>query len=99
MARIQVKDEGIGIDRETMQQLFRPFSSMKDGGTGLGLFITRRIVTEHNGDLRVKSKAGGGSIFEILLPRADGTQMSAAAPVDDSNEGANGAGAGHESSR
>ena len=69
--RVRVRDEGRGIPAEEIQSIFTPFISMRDQGTGLGLFIARRIVTEHGGRLEVKSRVGKGSTFDILLPAVD----------------------------
>ena len=68
---MRVRDEGRGIPAEEIQSIFTPFISMRDQGTGLGLFIARRIVTEHGGRLEVKSRVGKGSTFDILLPAVD----------------------------
>ncbi len=68
---IRVRDEGRGISEEKMQKIFTPYFSMRDRGTGLGLFISRRIITQHGGTLKVRSRVGRGTTFEILLPAAD----------------------------
>ncbi|MEJ2100308.1 MAG: response regulator [Desulfobacterales bacterium] len=66
----EVKDNGIGMDRETRESLFTLFYSSKgDKGTGLGLFIADRIIDQHGGRISVKSKPGQGSSFKITLPR------------------------------
>jgi len=67
---IRVRDEGCGISEEKLGKLFTPYFSMRDRGTGLGLFITRRIVNQHEGQITVKSRIGKGTTFEILLPVA-----------------------------
>ena len=66
--RITIRDSGIGISREGVARLFSPFFSTKAGGTGLGLFITRRIIREHGGAISVKSKPGQGTTFQISIP-------------------------------
>lgn len=78
-AVLRVRDEGCGIPKEKIQKLFSPFFSMKDRGTGLGLFITRRIIEQHGGKLKVTSKVGTGTTFEIRLPSADGAVANAEA--------------------
>jgi len=65
---LRVRDEGCGLDEEKIQKIFMPYFTMREHGTGLGLFITRRIVTQHGGRLKVQSKPGRGATFEILLP-------------------------------
>jgi signal transduction histidine kinase/CheY-like chemotaxis protein len=68
--RIEVSDTGIGIEPEHLARLFDPFFTTKPvgQGTGLGLFICKRIVHEHDGELEVESKPGLGSTFRVLLP-------------------------------
>ncbi len=67
---IVVSDTGPGIDEGAMSRLFEPFFTTKEvgKGTGLGLYISRRIVQEHGGSLSVESKKGGGAAFTMLLP-------------------------------
>lgn len=67
---IQVQDTGIGMSRQDMTRLFDPFFTTKSSGTGLGLFSCRRIISNHNGFMRVDSKLGKGTVFSIYLPQA-----------------------------
>lgn len=69
-ARVQVviKDSGPGIPQEARERLFEPFFTTKPNGTGLGLSITRRIILDHQGDIRAESQPGEGTAFHILLP-------------------------------
>jgi two-component system nitrogen regulation sensor histidine kinase GlnL len=69
-AVIEIEDRGPGIPREIQQQLFNPFFTTKDGGTGLGLPISLRIVEEHGGAVEVQSQMGQGTTFRVLLPTA-----------------------------
>ena len=65
-----IEDNGIGMDRQTRDQLFTLFFSSKGTrGTGLGLFITNNIIGQHGGDIQVASTPGHGSRFVIRLPR------------------------------
>ncbi len=66
--RIAVTDSGIGMPEEVRANLFRPFFTTKDSGTGLGLISCKRIVGNHGGFLRVQSEAGRGTTFEIYMP-------------------------------
>jgi two-component system, NtrC family, nitrogen regulation sensor histidine kinase GlnL len=68
----EVSDRGPGIPLEVQQQIFNPFFTTKDTGTGLGLPISVRIVEEHGGTVEVQSRMGEGSTFRILLPLAEG---------------------------
>lgn len=65
-----VEDTGIGINDELLKQIFIPFFTTKDvgQGTGLGLSVVHGIVTSHRGSIRVESKVGCGSKFEIKFP-------------------------------
>jgi two-component system NtrC family sensor kinase len=67
---ITVADTGIGIPREDIKNLFRPFFSTKElgRGTGLGLTICKELVKTHSGQIIVESEEGKGTIFRILLP-------------------------------
>ena len=66
---IDVKDTGAGISPEVMPKLFTAFASTKGSrGTGLGLACSKKIVTEHGGEILVNSKLGKGSKFCIVLP-------------------------------
>ena len=65
---VEVKDNGEGMDEETRQRVFEPFFTTKPHGTGLGLAMARSIVTSVGGEIRVRSKSGVGTTFEILLP-------------------------------
>ncbi|PLX87406.1 MAG: hypothetical protein C0619_14950 [Desulfuromonas sp.] len=70
--KLSISDNGPGIPEGLRDKIFEPFfTSRKDGeGTGLGLYICRKIVTDHGGDLRLKKKVDAGCCFEILLPAA-----------------------------
>lgn len=66
---INVNDTGAGISPEFLPKLFTAFSSTKGSrGTGLGLACSKKIVTEHGGEILVNSKLGKGSKFTVMLP-------------------------------
>ena len=65
---IQVKDSGCGISAEHMDSIFEPFKTYKEGGTGLGLSLSKRIIEAHGGSISVMSKEGDGATFTIKLP-------------------------------
>ena len=62
------EDTGIGIPEDAMAGLFEAFHTTKEEGTGLGLVIAKRIVEAHQGTIRVSSKPGTGTCFEVWLP-------------------------------
>lgn len=70
---LRVRDQGVGIQEKELSQIFDPFYSSRSGGTGLGLATVDRIVRSHGGHVRVQSKVGEGSVFEIFLPKAPGS--------------------------
>ena len=70
-ARIHVIDTGPGIEPSKADQVFRPYVTGRQGGTGLGLPTARRIVQEHGGELTLHSEVGKGSDFTIHLPLGD----------------------------
>jgi signal transduction histidine kinase len=69
--RIEISDTGEGIPPERIERIFEPFYTTKKAGegTGLGLFIVRKIVELMNGRISVTSTVGEGTTFTILLPQ------------------------------
>jgi len=71
-ARIVIADSGSGIRPEQRKRLFEPFyTTKKDVGTGLGLWVTQEIVQKHGGRISLRSSAGqdrSGTVFSIFLP-------------------------------
>jgi two-component system phosphate regulon sensor histidine kinase PhoR len=69
---VQVTDQGIGIPAEVIPHLFERFYRVKDtaarGGLGLGLYISKQIITAHGGRIWAESKVGKGSTFNFTLP-------------------------------
>ncbi len=72
-ALLEVRDTGVGMDKETLGRIFEPFFTTKEGstGTGLGLSTTYGIVRQHGGGVRVESVPGAGSVFRVFLPLAE----------------------------
>ena len=66
--RVRIVDNGCGISAENQKRIFEPFFSARQGGTGLGLFLSLNFVRRWGGDIRVASEPGRGSTFEIVLP-------------------------------
>jgi two-component system sensor histidine kinase PilS (NtrC family) len=81
--RLQVIDSGRGMTEEQRTNLFHPFQSFFDGGTGIGMAIVYRIVQDHGGRLRVDSRPGAGTTITVELPAvaASVTLVSAEAPA------------------
>jgi signal transduction histidine kinase len=72
---ISIKDNGIGMKKETIQNLFslnltgkQQYGTEGEKGTGLGLQLTKDFVLKNGGDLRVNSEKGEGTTFTIILP-------------------------------
>jgi two-component system sensor histidine kinase PilS (NtrC family) len=66
--RMQVVDTGLGMSEEQRTNLFHPFRSLFDSGTGIGMAIVYRIVQEHGGRLEVESHPGSGTTITVELP-------------------------------
>jgi len=73
-AMVKVKDTGIGIKKEDMDRLFKPFQQLDSSygrkyvGSGLGLAICNRIITYHGGEIWAESEFGKGSSFKFIIP-------------------------------
>ncbi len=65
---ILISDNGYGMSKKDLEQIFHPYFTTKKQGSGLGLVITERIVIEHNGKINIDSKEGKGTIVSIRLP-------------------------------
>jgi signal transduction histidine kinase len=76
IARVEVRDNGDGIDRETLQRIFEPFFSGDDAqGSGLGLAIASELAERMSGRLRVRTSAAG-TAFTLEIPAQPGRQVS-----------------------
>jgi signal transduction histidine kinase len=71
-ARVDVRDQGIGIGEENQKRIFQQFERVSAkhavAGLGLGLFISEQIVTAHGGTITVESRIGEGALFRVCLP-------------------------------
>lgn len=65
---LTVEDEGVGMDSEAVERMFQPFHGAFRQGSGLGMSIVHRIVTDHGGDVRVASQPGHGTRVEVRIP-------------------------------
>nr|WP_312983102.1 HAMP domain-containing sensor histidine kinase [Clostridioides sp.] len=72
---IEIEDEGIGINKSEYTNIFKRFYRGKSKeilnaeGSGVGLYLTRRILEEQGGSIRVKESLSGGSVFQMVLPK------------------------------
>ena len=67
---IHVADTGTGISKENLDKMFTPFFTTKEAGkgTGLGLSICNKIVSQHRGEIKVKTEVNVGTTFSVVLP-------------------------------
>jgi signal transduction histidine kinase len=71
---LTVADTGPGMTAEFVRtRLFRPFSTTKTKGIGLGLYTCREVIEAHGGRIEVESEPGSGTRFRVVLPSAPGT--------------------------
>jgi two-component system sensor histidine kinase HydH len=68
---IDIKDNGSGISTEDLSKIFDPYFTTKPKGTGLGLAIVHKIIEAHQGQIKVRSTIGQGTVFSIALPLGD----------------------------
>jgi len=69
--RETVADTGSGIQPEHLHHIFEPFFTTKDNfGTGLGLWVTSELIRRNQGEIRVRSRVGRGTVFTLVLPEA-----------------------------
>ena len=66
--KITIMDEGVGITHKNIEQIFDPYFTTKQSGSGLGLATVHSIITKHNGHISLESQVGKGTTFTIYLP-------------------------------
>jgi PAS domain S-box-containing protein len=81
--RIEIADSGVGIAPGDADRVFNPFFSTKDGGTGLGLALTHKIVEDHGGSIDFRSLTGAGTTFRLDIPLFPDPPAEAASHGDD----------------
>ena len=64
---VKVADQGCGMDESTVARIFEPDFTTKKTGSGIGLFVAEKIVSDHGGQLRVQSRQGEGTVFTMML--------------------------------
>ncbi|MCX7014342.1 MAG: GAF domain-containing protein [Candidatus Sumerlaeota bacterium] len=69
---IRVADTGPGIPRSRLDRIFAPFYTTRPDGVGMGLFVARKVMAAHRGELTVEGRPGEGAVFEAALPVAGG---------------------------
>ncbi len=79
LVRLTIADNGPGIPADIVDQIFEPYFTTKRDGSGLGLATSYAIVTEHGGQLSVRSRPGEGATFELEIPAVD--DQAAQAPA------------------
>jgi nitrogen fixation/metabolism regulation signal transduction histidine kinase len=67
---VLVEDNGVGMSKETLANIFKPFYTERQGGSGIGTIIIKRVIEGHGGSLRVESERGKGTQFVVNLPRS-----------------------------
>jgi signal transduction histidine kinase len=65
---IAVSDSGVGISDEEKGKVLEPFFTKKQQGMGLGLAVVKKIMDNHNGEIRITDRPGGGAVFSLWLP-------------------------------
>jgi len=65
---IRIKDNGIGMSNDVISKVFEPFYTTKENGTGLGMMISKKIISDHGGNISLESEEGVGTTFSVKLP-------------------------------
>ncbi len=74
---IVVEDTGVGMSKDFIEKkLFKPFSSTKEKGMGIGLYQCKTIIEAHGGVIEVESKEGAGAAFRVRLPAVPRSQVT-----------------------
>jgi len=74
---LEIKDNGCGIPPETLQDIFKPFFTTKEKGTGLGLALSKKMLAQMNCGIEVKSVPDMGTTFTISIPKARDYEVDA----------------------
>lgn len=68
---VTFRDSGVGMTEDQIAHLFEPYRTSKENGTGLGLMVSARIVSDHGGTIAAESELGKGTTFTVRLPRLE----------------------------
>lgn len=76
MIRVQVEDNGPGMDDKTLGRVFTPFFTTRPDGTGMGMAVVQKIVAIHEGSILIRSELGRGTTVEVDLPSCSGPPLA-----------------------
>jgi PAS domain S-box-containing protein len=79
LVKFEVEDSGSGIEPEVLKHIFDPYFTTRSTGTGLGLSMAYGIIRQSEGQIRVASRPGRGSVFTVLLPACDPAELAGSA--------------------
>jgi signal transduction histidine kinase len=65
---IKIIDSGTGINKKNLNQIFYPYFTTKPGGSGIGLAISQKIISDHHGVIKIESEPGQGTTVIVELP-------------------------------
>jgi signal transduction histidine kinase len=68
---VRIRDNGPGVDPDTLDKIFSPFYTTKDSGAGLGLALSKKVVDAHGGSIEAHSEPGAGTEFVLTFPKSD----------------------------
>ena len=66
--RLDIIDNGIGIEKDKLNKIFEPYYTTKNKGTGLGLSICKKIIEEHGGEISIIKNKSAGSTVSLNFP-------------------------------
>ena len=79
LVKFEVEDSGSGIEPDVLEHIFDPYFTTRSTGTGLGLSMAYGIIRQSEGQIRVASRPGRGSVFTVLLPACDPAELAGSA--------------------
>jgi PAS domain S-box-containing protein len=68
LVQVSIRDNGVGINKDTIANMFNPFFTTKESGTGLGMFTSKKIIDNHGGRIDIQSEPGKGTTVTVMLP-------------------------------